>query len=161
MRGNDVATLGGGEGGTCSDALGSRLVRGARSVAAAAVVLSCSCGAEGMGEGSRGCLAGAGKRKRPERMGWQVSGWMREGSTSGRQARAAVGVCVCGACLVCACACARACAWGGGGALLFFKTGRSRCLAICEAPARARVEGGKSLPRLSHSAPSSAWRPYC
>ena len=82
-------------------------------MAAAAVLLPCSCGAEGMGEGSRGCLAGAGKRKRPERMGWQASGWMREGSTSGRQARAAVGVCVCGACLVCACACA--CAFGGGG----------------------------------------------
>ena len=47
----------------------------------------------------------------------------------------------------------------GGGAHLFLKTGRSRCLAICEAPARARVEGGVSLPRLSHYAPSSACRP--
>ena len=35
----------------------------------------------------------------------------------------------------------------------FLKTGRSHCLAICEALARERVEGGGSLPRLSYSAP--------
>ena len=43
-----------------------------------------------------------------ERTGWQASGWMYEGGTSGRRARVAVGVCVCGACLVCECA------WEGG-----------------------------------------------
>ena len=47
---------------------------------------------------------------------------------------------------------------GGVDLTPFLKTGRSHCLAICEAPARARVEGGKSLPRLSHSAPSRTWR---
>ena len=40
-------------------------------------------------------------------------------------------------------------ACGDCGTVPFVKTGRSRCLAICEAPARARVEGGVSLPRLS------------
>ena len=84
-------------------------------------------------------------------MVWQASGWMRVGGISGRQARATVGVGVCGACPVCACV--HVCRGGVGELTLFLKTGRSHCLAICEAPARARVEGGKSLPRLSHSAP--------
>ena len=46
--------------------------------------------------------------------------------------------------------CVRVCRGGVGELTLFLKTGRSHCLAICEAPARARVEGGKSLPRLSY-----------
>ena len=50
-------------------------------MAAAAVVLPCSCGAEGMGEGSRGRLAG----------GLASGSDLREwGGTSGRQARAVV-----------------------------------------------------------------------
>ena len=48
------------------------------------------------------------------------------------------------ACPVC-CMCLR----GRGGELTFaVKTGRSHCLAICEAPARAGVEAGISPPRL-------------
>ena len=62
---------------------------------------------------------------------------MSEGGKSDRQARGAVGVCVCGHVR-----CVRGAGRRGGEAHLFFKTGRNRCLAICEAPARARVEGG-------------------
>ena len=112
---------------------------------------------KGYGRGEWGMLRWrASRRRRLERTGWQASGWMSEGDTSGRQAQAAVGVCVCVCWHVC---CVRVFGEGGGGAHPFLKTGRSRCLTICEALARARVEGGESLPRLSYSAPSSACRP--
>ena len=131
-------------------------MRGGRSAAAAAV---CLCpellrGSERVcdGRGEWGMLRWrAGRRRRLERTGWQASGWMSEGDKSGRQARGAVGVCVSwGMSVVCVCL-----RGGGGGSSPFLKTGRSRCLALCEAPARARVEGGESLPRLSHSLPST------
>ena len=47
-----------------------------------------SYGGEGMGEGMLRWRAG--RLRRFERTGWQASGWVSEGSNSGRQAREAV-----------------------------------------------------------------------
>jgi hypothetical protein len=85
----------------------------------------------------------AGERMRHERMGWQASGWVSEGGKSGRQARARRWAHACAGMSGVLCVFE-----GKGGGTFVVKTGRSRCLAICEAPARAGVEEGISPPRL-------------